>query len=334
MAKTTLVAPQGTRPLADRRYLKRGPVLPYRGVEVLLVLLDLLVIFFGVKAVENYHARTKGERLIANAKTEEAAARKAEEEMIVFRTARKESLEIAKQQQIEARHADSLRIAELDTAVVRVVEDIEAVRAEHSSTTKRFIDADNTKKTAFKKRDTASKKLPPVVAQIELADLHREAIEDTIATIWPQVGQAEEAYQIALSERPEVVVPQQNSASVGTQVADGDVFGTVGLGRSFLSLGKNQLGLTGHAGFGADRSTVSGAGVFLNVPVIPGRASIDIGSGATYYADEEGASDTSPYLSGGLRYQLSKQRKIFLLGDTRADKDRFWTGVGIGVGRR
>lgn len=334
MAKTVLAAPQGVRPLNDRRYLKRGPILPYRGVEVLLVLLDLLVIFFGVKAAEMYHSRAKGDRLIETAKAEEAAARKAEEEMIVFRTARNESLVIAKQEQWDARHADSLRITELDTAVVRVVEDIEAVRAEYSNTQKKFIETDNAKKSAFKKRNTASGKLPPVVTQIASAELARLAIEDTIATVWPQIQQAEEAYQIALSERPEVVVPQQNSASVGTSVADGDMFATVGLGRSFLNLGKNQLGLTGHAGFGADRTTASGGGLFLNVPVIPGRASIDIGSGATYFAEEDGASDVSPYVSGTLRYQLSPKKRIFLLGDTRADGDRFWTGVGVGVGRR
>lgn len=334
MAKTVLAVPQDVRPLADRRYLKRGPVLPYRGLEVLLVILDLLVIYFGVKAVENYHARSKGERLISTAKTEEAAARKAEEEMIVFRTARKESLEIVKQEQNEGRHADSLRIAELDTAVVRVVEDIEGVRAEASKARGRFEANRAEMRTSEKKRETAAKKLPPVVVQIELAELNREAIEDTIASIWPQVQQAEEAYQIALSERPEVVVPQKNSASAGPQVAQGDLFATVGLGRSLMSFGRTQLGVTGLAGFGPDRSTVSGAGLFFNVPVIPGRASIDIGSGASYYAEEDGASQTSPYLSGSLRYQLSQQKRIFLLGDTRADLDRFWTGVGIGVGRR
>jgi hypothetical protein len=233
-----------------------------------------------------------------------------------------------------ARHADSLRITELDTAVVYVVQDIEAVRALYATTQKDFIAAENARKSAFKKRTTASGKLAPVVDEIAKAELRRLAIEDTIATVWPQIQQAEEAYQIALSERPEVVVPKQNSASVGTQMADGDLFATVGLGRSFLNVGRNQLGLSGHAGFGADRATTSGAGVFFNVPVIPGRASVDIGSGASYFAEEDGASDVSPYISGSLRYQLSQQKKIFLLGDTRADGDRFWTGVGIGVGRR
>lgn len=323
-----------THPLADRRYLKRGPTVPYRGTELLLVILDLAVIFFGVKGVETYHARMKGNRLIQEAKTEEAAARKAEEEMIAFRTGRRDSLDVAKKAVQEARHADSLRIAELDTMVVLVVEDIEGVRAEYSKVVGVQNDAMKKKSKAFGDRNKAAAKIPGALAEIETALLRREAIEDTIASEWPKIAEAEHAYQVALSERPEVVVPQTSSASVGTQVASGDVFATVGLGRTFFNVGRGQFGLAGLAGFGANRTSVSGGGLFFNVPVFSQRASLDIGSGATVLVEEDGASNASPYLAGSLRYSLSKDKRLFFLGDSRVDRDRVWTGVGIGLGRR
>jgi hypothetical protein len=292
------------------------------------------VIVFGVKAVEMYHSRAKGERLIQEATQEEAAARKAEAEMIAFRTARKESLEVAKVAVQEARHADSLRIAELDTAVVVVVADIEGVRAEKSRVTSAFLEAEAKRKKALKDKNFAASKLPAVEAEIETARLQREAIEDTIRTQWPEIGRAEEQYQLALSERPEVVVPKTSSAAVGTQVGAGDVFATVGLGKSFLNVGNGQIGISGLAGFGPNRSTVSGGGLFYNLPVIPGRASIDIGSGASFFTEEDGESMTSPYLSGSLRYAIDPDKRIFFLGDSRVDRERLWTGVGIGIGRR
>ncbi|MFN0152718.1 MAG: hypothetical protein ACKVU1_18600 [bacterium] len=326
--------PSATHPLADRRYLKRGPALPYRGTELLLVLLDLAVIFFGVKGVESFHAHRKGDRLISEAKTEEAAARKAEAEMIAFRTGRRDSLDVAKKGVLEARHADSLRIADLDTLVVLVVEDIEGVRAEYSRVVGRSSEATAKKSAALKDRNKAAAKLPGVQTEIELALLRREAFEDSIRTEWPKIAEAEHAYQVALSERPEVVVPQTSSASVGTQVASGDLFATVGLGRTFFNVGRGQFGLSGLAGFGANRTSVSGGGLFFNVPVFSQRASLDIGSGATVSVEEDGASSASPYLSGSLRYSLSKDKRLFFLGDSRVDRDRVWTGVGIGLGRR
>ncbi len=323
-----------SRPLADRRYLKKGPAVPYRGAEVLLVLLDLAVIFFGVKGVESFHSHRKGDRLIAEAKTEEAAARKAEAEMIAFRTGRRDSLDVAKHGVWEGRHADSLRVTDLDTMVVLVVEDIEGVRAEYSRVVGGEGEARSKNSKALKDRKTANGRLPGVFAEIESALLRREAIEDTIKAEWPKIAEAEHAYQVALSERPEVVVPQTSSASVGTQVASGDLFATVGLGRTFFNVGRGQFGVSGLAGFGANRTSVSGGGLFFNLPVFSQRASLDIGSGATVSVEEDGASNASPYLSGSLRYSLSKNNRLFFLGDSRVDRDRVWTGVGIGLGRR
>jgi hypothetical protein len=138
-------------------------------------------------------------------------------------------------------------------------------------------------------------------------------------------------------------VPANNSANVGTSVvlaapegesaSEGNLFSTVGLGRSFVNFGRAQLGVTASAGFGSDRTTVSGGGLFLNFPVIPDRASIDISSGASFLTQSDGTS-TSPYLSGSLRYSLMKGRRFYLVGDGRVSHDRVWTGIGLSVGRR
>jgi hypothetical protein len=338
VAETTrlnIPRPQLDEPmLQDRRYLKRGPKFPYRLGELLFVLFDIAMIVFGIKAVETYHASTKGNRLIQAETKRQETLRREEKEMVAFRTARRDSLKLIEAETIAARHADSLAMADLDTAIVRVVEEIGAIAAVANQKSQAFAEVGMRKNKVFRDRGSAQAKLPGALRANDGVRTQIVALADTIAIERPKIAEAERAYEFALSQQPEVVVPKTSSASVGTQVAEGDLFATVGLGRSFFNVGKGQLGLSALTGFGPERTTVSGGGLFFNLPVIPNRASLDIGSGATVLVEGDGETDASPYLAGSLRYILNRDRRLFLLGDSRVGHDRVWTGIGIGIGRR
>lgn len=339
----------GARPLEDRRYLPRGPIFPYRGGEVLLLLFDLFLIFFGIKFVETIHTTTKGNRVIAEARAIEEKARKEETEMITSRTARRDSLEIIKNELVLARHADSLRIAVLDTLYEQVSADIAATAVEISNTNALLVKTQTREKKARKGADAVQVKLTSHRRTLGPVRERIAAINDTIRIERAGIVESNEALQFALSQQPDVVVPKTSSASIVTQVqtldvsgdtetgegaSRGDLLTQVSLGRAFFSMGKTQLGLKGHTGFGTDRTSLSGAGLFFNLPVIPNRASLDIGSGAAVLVEADGGTRTSPYLSGTFRYSINPKKKIFLLGDSQVSHDRLWTGVGIGLGRR
>jgi len=322
------------RPLSDRRYLPRGPVVPYRTAEIFLLFLDLAVIFFGIKVTEMIYSHTKGDRLIAEERAVQAAAREEETLTITTRTGKRDSLKIVEAEVLAARHADSLQIADLDTTFDLLVAAIEqgsvAVQARRADAEK----AARTERDAKKKQTGVEVKITKAEKSMAGTQGKLAAIGDSIQVAQADIGRAEQALAITLSKRPEVVVPANNSASVGTSVSQGEIFSTVGLGRSFVNFGRAQVGLTASAGFGPDRSTVSGGGLFVNLPVIPNRASVDLGTGAWILTENEGGSDTSPYLSGSLRYALRQGRRIYLMGDTRVSHDRLWTGVGLSIGRR
>ncbi len=334
------------RPLADRRYLSRGPAVPYRLGELFLLFLDLAVIFFGIKITETVYGSIKGGPLIRAEKTIQAEARKAEDEMLVTRTARRDSLKLLEESVILERHADSLRIADLDTTFNLAVAEIEARAVDVQKKYADVQQASNTERAAKRELKTAMGKVEDSRKRIE----ERQA---TIATFGPKIEEthaaireAESALAVTLSKRPEVVVPATSSAVVGTSVVlaapdpdpgesdgQGNVFSTVGLGRSFLNFGRAQFGVSASAGFGPDKTTVSGGGVFVNFPIIPDRASIDVSSGASFLTEIKGTS-TSPYLAGSLRYSLMKGRRFYLVTDGRVSHDRVWTGIGLSIGRR
>lgn len=334
------------RPLADRRYLPKGPAVPYRLGEMLLLILDLVVIFFGIKITETVYASVKGGPLLRAESVLQATARQDEEVMLATRTARRDSLKILEAQVISERHADSLRIAELDTTFNQVVYEIE----------ERAVDVQKkngeVQQAEFKLK-TARKELVKVEANVTAKKKNIELTRTAVAAFTPKfdLAQAElreagAALSVTLSKRPEVVVPATSSAVLGTSVvlaapdpkegekdAQGGVFSTVGLGRSFLNVGRAQLGVSASAGFGPDKTTVSGGGVFLNLPVIPDRASLDIGSGAAFLTEISGTS-SSAYLSGSFRYSLMRGRRIYLVTDGRLSHERLWTGLGLSIGRR
>lgn len=296
--------------------------------------MDLLVIFFGIKIAENIYASMKGDPLIEQEQVVQAAARTTEGEMLASRTARRDSLKAVEAEVIEARHADSLRIADLDTlfnqVTAQVAEEAVAIQAKSG----------DVEQAAFKDRK-ARGALKSIEKKIDDARSAVTKKEQSLATIPPKIEEAhadirdaESALAVTLSKRPEVVVPATSSASVATQVSKGDVYPTLGLGRSFVNFGRAQLGLTASAGFGPERSTVSGGGVFLNIPVIPNRASLDISSGASFLTEGTGESDTSPFLAGSLRYSFREGRRLYFVTDGRVSHERVWTGIGIGIGRR
>ncbi len=322
------------RPLSDRRYLPRGPVVPYRGVEIFLLFLDLAVIFFGIKVTEMIYSHTKGDRLIAEERAVQEKAREEETLTITTRTGKRDSLKIVEAEVLAARHADSLQIAELDTTFDLLVAAIEqgavAVQAKRAESEKAW----KAERDAKKKQTAVEVKITKVEKAMAGTQGKIATLGDSIQVAQTEIGRAEQALAVTLSKRPEVVVPANNAASIGTQVAQGELFSTVGLSRSFVNFGRAQIGLTASGGFGPDRSTVSGGGLFVNLPVIPNRASLDLGTGAWILTESETGSDASPYLSGSLRYALRQGRRIYLMGDTRVSHDRLWTGVGLSVGRR
>lgn len=322
------------RPLSDRRYLPRGPLIPYRGGELLLLLMDLFVIFFGIKVVETIYASSKGNALIQTEKEVQAAARREEEEMLATRTAKRDSLKAVEEDVVSARHADSLRIADLDTLFNQVTGEIAEVAVEIQER------SGEVQKAMFEVKK-ADKKLKELEKSVETARTNAEKTQGEVADLGPgiaaahaEIRDAEAALAVTLSKRPEVVVPATSSASVATHVSKGDLFSSVGLGRSFVNFGRAQLGLTANAGFGPDRTTVSGGGLFLNVPLIPNRASVDISSGASFLTEGSGRSDTSPFLAGTLRYAVRPGKRLYIVGDGRVSHERVWTGIGIGIGRR
>jgi hypothetical protein len=300
---------------------------------VFLLILDLAVIFFGIKVTEMIYSRAKGDRLIAEERATQEKAREQESLMIATRTAKRDSLKLVEEEVLAARAADSLRMADLDTTFNLLVAAIEqgsvAVQAKGEEMDK-----------ARKKEKAARNKHSGLEGQIKGARLKADGFEGRIATLedsikiaQADVGVAEQELAVALSKRPEVVVPKTSNATIGASVSEGNVYSTVGLGHSFVNFGRTQLGLNAGAGFGPDKSTVSGGGLFLNVPVIPNRASIDIGTGAAFLTETEGGSDASPYLSGSLRYALRQGKRFYLMGDTRLSHDQLWTGVGLSFGR-
>jgi hypothetical protein len=292
------------------------------------------VIFFGIKVTEMIYSHTKGDRLINEEKTAQAAAREQETLTIATRTAKRDSLKIVEAEVLAARHADSLQIADLDTTFNLLVAAIEqgsvAVQAKRAETEKA--------QKALKKQRDARGKVESKITKVEKGMAGTQAkidsYADSIQVAQAEIGRAEQALAVTLSKRPEVVVPATASASVGTAVSDGQVFSGVGLGKSFVNFGRAQLGLTASAGFGPENSTLSGGGLFVNVPVIANRASVDIGTGAAFLTQNDGGSDASPYLSGSLRYALREGKRFYLLGDTRVSHDRLWTGLGLSIGRR
>lgn len=321
------------RPLSDRRYLPRGPVVPYRGTELFLLFLDLAVIFFAIKTTEMIYSHTKGDRLIKTEMATQAQAREAESLMLTTRTAKRDSLRVVETQVIEARHADSLRIAELDTTfnlLVAVIEQgsvaVQGKRAEMEKAAKAL----GKKKTAQGKVEA---KFVGSRKRVREGEGRVAAYADSFPLVQTEIAAAEKELAVALSKRPEVVVPATASASIGTAVSEGQVFSSVGLGKSFVNFGKTQLGLSASAGFGPERSSLSGGGLFINLPVIPNRASFDIGTGASVFTESGEGSDVSPYLSGSLRYSIRQGKRLYLMGDTRYSNDRLWTGIGLGIGR-
>jgi len=334
------------RPLSDRRYLAKGPPVPYRLGELLLLLLDLAVIFFGIKITEGIYGSVKGGPLIQAERTLQATARKEEDEMLATRTARRDSLKLVEESTLVARHADSLRIAELDTTFNQVITEIEARAVDVQKKVVEVQQAGNTerlaKKELVKAEDVAAKKK----AKIEKTRPDLATFAPKIEEAHADAREAEAALAVTLSKRPEVVVPATSSAVVGTSVVvtapepdqgekdgQGQLFSTVGLGRSFLNFGRAQLGVSASAGFGSEKTTVSGGGLFINFPIIPDRASVDVSSGASFLTDIGGTS-TSPYLAGSLRYSLMRGRRFYLVTDGRVSHDRVWTGIGLSIGRR
>jgi hypothetical protein len=302
--------------------------------EVLLVVMDLVIIFFGIMITESIHKSSKGSELLQIERVAQAAARKEEEEMLAVRTARRDSLKAAETELLAARHADSLRIAELDTL-------FNVVTTEIAETAVEVTEKAEVAQKAAQRAKKARNDMSAIEVKIAAANRRLDDKRKTIAEVPPKIEEtqrdlrdAEAALAVTLSKRPEVVVPATSSASVATQISKGDLYSTIGLGRSFVNFGRAQFGLTASAGFGPDRSTLSGGGLFLNIPVIPNRASFDISSGAAVLTEGTGESDTSPFLAGSLRYSLREGRRLYLVTDGRVSHDRVWTGIGIGVGRR
>lgn len=148
--------------------------------------------------------------------------------------------------------------------------------------------------------------------QEDIADLRRERERDPISIFPPGAGLA-----------------------ILAELEDGDQIYGVSLSGVLKEFGQINVGLAGNVGLAqATEGSVKEGGVFVNVPLVFRRASVDFETGVTSMTDARGDDDLSHFLAATLRYAPFYRERFFLLGGLKTRDTDPSVRLGVGFGRR
>jgi hypothetical protein len=134
---------------------------------------------------------------------------------------------------------------------------------------------------------------------------------------------------------PISIFPVKAGFLAAYEVNDENTRFVVGLSHDVFSLRNLRLGVQGVLGLSSDEnSSLKEGGVYLNIPLIFRRASIEVGAGLS--GQKQGALDTEydPYLSGHFRLAPIRRERFFLLGGPHLTAETVGFRLGVGIGRR
>lgn len=134
---------------------------------------------------------------------------------------------------------------------------------------------------------------------------------------------------------PISIFPVRAGFLAAYEINDEDNRFVVGLSHDVFSLQNLRLGVQGVLGLSSDETrSVKEGGVYLNIPLVFRRASIEVGAGIS--GQKQGALDTEydPYLSGHFRLAPIRRERLFLLGGPHLTPETVGFRLGLGIGRR
>jgi hypothetical protein len=108
-----------------------------------------------------------------------------------------------------------------------------------------------------------------------------------------------------------------------------------GLSHDVFDLQNLRFGLQGVVGLSSEENTsLKEGGLYLNIPLIFRRASIEVGAGLS--GTRVGAQSTQydPYVSGHFRLAPLRRERLFLLGGPHLTGETVGFRLGLGIGRR
>ncbi len=134
---------------------------------------------------------------------------------------------------------------------------------------------------------------------------------------------------------PLSIFPPGAGLAAIVELEDGDQIFGVSLSGVIRQFGSINVGLSGNVALAnATNSSVKEGGVFVNIPVVFRRASIDLETGLASLTNPSGSDDMSGFLAATFRYAPIRKERFFLLGGLKYRESDPSLRLGVGFGRR
>ncbi|MBD3337371.1 MAG: hypothetical protein GF355_17805 [Candidatus Eisenbacteria bacterium] len=134
---------------------------------------------------------------------------------------------------------------------------------------------------------------------------------------------------------PWSIFPVHGGFMAAYEIGDEDNRIVAGLSHDIFDIQNLRVGLQGALGLSSQEETsLKEGGVYLNIPLIFRRASVEVGAGlqGTQVGNED--TEYDPYLSGLFRLAPMRSERFFLLGGPQLSPENVAFRLGLGIGRR